>query len=175
MKEAGVNDDWRKSDFEAVDDAIRRHNLAKGMDALDVMPRVATWPVWHREMFLAQHKGHIGRWALFIFFAGNGVPPDLAVRLVENEDWDQQRANARGGALAGFVPCRDVKQWYWMQTLVREYKDGKRFEKPRQSAFPLYMSGTDDAWLVVFQKVRGGPFFVKGQATDGSEDRIYKD
>lgn len=166
---------WHESDFKAVDEAVRRHNLVKGMDLVDVMPSVQTWPQWHRETFLLNHKGHVYRWALFVFFVGNGVTPELAVELIENEDWSEQQAKARGRPELGFIPSSETKQLYWKARLVSDWMKGRHFENPRSAAFPNRLLGTDAYWPIVYQKQRGGPSWLKGAARDGSEDRIWKE
>lgn len=158
----------------ALDDAERVHRLTEGMNALDVMPRVKTWPRWQRETFLRVHKGHSLRWALFVFFVGNGVEPSLAVELIEVEDFDKTKANPRVPG-SGFIHSRDSRETHWKKRMVSDWKSGKQYENPRSAAFPSYQFEVNGYWPIVYQKQRGGPFFKKEKEGDGVWDRVWKE
>lgn len=156
----------------ALEDAERVHRLTSGMNALDVMPRVETWPKWHRETFLRVHKGHALRWALFVFFVGNGVEPSLAVELVEVEDFDKTKHNPRFLS-SGFIHSRDSRETHWKKRMVADWLAGKQYENPRSAAFPCYQFGVNGYWPVVYQKEAGGPYFKKVKEGDGVWDRVW--
>lgn len=87
-------------------------------DSVDMFYPIAQWPRYYRQMAYGRPLTNVERFALFLFYAGNGLRPDIA-------------------ALYVLVPHRryDADAMRQMAWLVREAYAGRLF--PRYSTWSM--------------------------------------
>lgn len=151
------------------------------LDEEDIFFPSETWPGRYRQLFINSAKTYSERFQLFLFFAGNGVEPDLAAELVLITG-DKYDPAATAHVLSLARKFRDPKwvakynwpdgydlerQWRLTTARAADYDDRSASYRPRPET-PAELKAAEAGSLVYASEKGWNPSTFEGFTETGS-------